>query len=115
MELYSWKSSGADENLLIAVLGYSYATANPARCRRALAKVLLLSNAADRILDSFDKMPNAFTMFTSIKFLDVDGSGAEKMMIGADTAGAGFIGVNSGVFGVSSESCITLTSPVRSL
>jgi len=70
----------------------------------------LLSNTADRILDAFDKVPNEFTMFTAVKFLDVDGTGAEKLMIGADTAGAGFIGVDSAVFDVSKQKLTPLLS-----
>jgi hypothetical protein len=61
--------------------------------------VLLVSNAADHIFDKFDKMPYAFSEFTSIRFLDVNGSGVEKLMIGADFSFLGpAVGVDSAVF-----------------
>jgi hypothetical protein len=62
---------------------------------------LLLSNTAERILDTFDQMPYAFTTVTSVGFLDLDGSGANKLMIGADFSGVGSSGIDTAVFDVS--------------
>jgi hypothetical protein len=103
MEVFRWKPPRDGEPLLVAVLSYSFPTANPARCCRAKGKVILLSTAADRILDRIEKVPYAFTTFTSVRFLDMDGSGAEKLMIGADTSGMGSIGVDSAVFDLSNR------------
>jgi hypothetical protein len=102
MEVFRWSSS-TGEPFLVAVLNYTFRNANPPRCCRALGRIVLLSNDAGRVLDSFDKVPYAFTMFTSLQFLNVNISGSEKLMIGADFSGAGTVGINSAVFEVSHE------------
>jgi hypothetical protein len=102
MQLYHWRVEDG-EPLLVAVLSYSFPDANPPRCCRAEGRILLLSSTADRILSALDKVPYAFTMFTSIRFLDVQGTGAEQMMIAADFSGVGTIGIDSVVFIVSDE------------
>ncbi len=94
MRLYRWKVVSG-EPLLVAVLRYSFPNANPSRCCRAIGKVLLLSSTADRILDVLDKVPNAFTMFTEIRFLPQVGTSPEAFMIAADYSGAATLGVNS--------------------
>jgi hypothetical protein len=101
MQLYRWKTPDGLEPLLVAVLNYSFLNANPARCCVAIGEVLLLSSTADRILDTLDQMPNDFTTFTSVRFLDPDGSGADKLMIAADFSGAGITGVDMAIFDVS--------------
>jgi len=110
MEVYRWKAPRDGEPLLAAVLDYSFAGANPARCCRAIGKVFLLSNAADRLLDSFDKMPNDFSMFTSVQFVDVDGSGTEKLLISADASGVAYLGVKSALFDLAKHRLTPLIS-----
>ena len=103
IQLYRWKPANDDDALLVAIMDYSFPDANPARCCRGAGRILLLPISADRILDRFDKVPYGFTMFTSVRFVDVDGSGTEKLMVGADTSGAGLIGVNSAIFDLSNQ------------
>lgn len=110
MQLYRWNPTNGDEPLLVAVLDYSFANATPPRCCRALGKILVLPAAVDRIFDMFDKVPYAFTSFTSVRFVDVDGSGTEKLVIGADTSGAASIGVSSAVFDLSNHKVTPLLS-----
>ena len=102
MAVFRWRAS-TGEPFLVAVLNYSFRNANPPRCCRALGRIVLLSNNAGRVLDSFEKVPYAFTMFTSLQFLKVDVSGSEKLMIGADFSGVGTVGINSAVFEVSHQ------------
>jgi len=110
MEVYRWKAPKGGEAVLVAVLDYLFMGANPARCCRAIGKVFLLSSAADRLLDSFDKMPYAFTTFTSVQFIDLDGSGAEKLLISADTSGAAYLGVKSALFDLAKRRLTLLVS-----
>ena len=53
-------------------------------------------------------MPNAFTTFTAVKFLDAGNTGNEKLLIGVDFAGAGTVGMNSAVFDLSNQKLTTL-------
>jgi hypothetical protein len=110
MQLYRWNPANNGEALLVAVMDYSFPDANPARCCRAVGKILLLPIAADHIFDKFDKVPYAFTTFTSVRFVDVDGSGTEKLMVGADTSGVASTGVSSAVFDLSSHKLTPLLS-----
>jgi hypothetical protein len=110
MQVYRRKPTREGEAILVAVLSYSFPDANPARCCRAIGKVLLISNTEDRLLDKFDKVPCAFTMFTSVRFLDIDGSGAEKLMVDADTSGVASIGVSSAVFDLSNYNLNSILS-----
>jgi hypothetical protein len=48
-------------------------------------------------------MPNAFTTFTAISFLDAGGTGTEKLLVSVDFAGAGAIGVDTAVFDLSDQ------------
>ena len=70
---------------------------------------MLVSNTADRVLDTFDKVPNAFTMFTLVRFLD-DGSDAEKLMICADFSGIATLGMDSAIFDVAHRKVSPLIS-----
>ncbi len=103
MEAYRWDTGPNGGRLLVAILSYEFVNANPPRCCHGLGKIVLLSSNADRVLDTIDKMPYAFTMFTSVQFLKLGGTGAEKLMIGADFSGVGTIGINSAVFDVSRQ------------
>ncbi len=103
MEIYRWSTGPNGGRFLVAVLSYEFLNANPPRCCRGLGKIVLLPDNADRVLDTIDKMPYAFTMFTSVQFLKVGGTGGEKLMIGADFSGVGTIGINSAVFDVSHQ------------
>ena len=69
-----------------------------------------MPNTADRILDKLDQMPNDFTTFRSVGFLDVDGSGTDKLMIGADFAGVSSVGVDTAIFDVSHQKLHPLIS-----
>jgi hypothetical protein len=101
--LYRLRSTNGDQSNLLAVLNYSFPEANPARCCRAIGKLLLMSLSGDKVLSKVDEMPNAFTMFTAVRFLDAGNTGGEKLLIGADFAGAGTVGTNTAVFDVSSQ------------
>jgi len=110
MVLYRWKTGADGGQLLVAVLIYLFSMANPPHCCRAIGKVLLLSATGDRILDVLDKVPYAFTMFTSVRFLQVDETGSEKLMIGADFAYVATIGVSSAVLDVLGQKLTPLIS-----
>jgi len=101
LQVYRQGSQDGHKPLLVAIVNYWFRPANPPNCCQAIGKVLLLSAHGDRVLDSFDNMPNAFTMFTSIKFLDVDNSGIEKLFLAADYSSPGDVGINLKVFDVS--------------
>lgn len=109
MQLFRWRIADSDP-LFVAVLSYSFLNANPPRCCQALGKILLLSSRGDRILDTFDKVPYAFTEFTSIRFFHTDGTGAEKLMISDDFSGVGTIGVSSVILDVSHQHLKPLAS-----
>jgi hypothetical protein len=109
MQLFRWRIANGGP-LLLEVLSYSFANANPARCCRALGKILLLSSTGDHILDTLDTVPYAFTMFTSVEFFQVDGTDAEKVMIGGDFSGVATVGVNSVVLDVSHQRLTPLMS-----
>ena len=102
MGLFRWTAS-AGQTYLVAVLSYSFANANPPHCCSTLAKVLLVSENADRVLDVLGKAPNAFTTFTSIRFIHTDTTKAEKLMIGYDYSGAGSTGISSIVLDVEGQ------------
>jgi len=106
--LYQWRSKSDSSTSLLAVLNYSFPEAIPARCCRAIGKVLLLSPSGDHVLAKVDQMPNAFTTFTAVKFLDAGNTGNEKLLIGVDFAGAGTVGMNSAVFDLSNQKLTTL-------
>jgi hypothetical protein len=110
MEAYRWNTGPNGGRFLVAVLSYEFVNANPPRCCHGLGKIVLLSDNADRVLDTIDKMPYAFTMFTSVQFLKGGGTGAEKLMIGADFSGVGTIGINSAIFDVVKEKLNPLLS-----
>jgi hypothetical protein len=110
MEVYRWSAGPSGGRFLVAVLSYKFLNANPPRCCNGLGKIVLLSDNADRVLDTIDKMPYAFTMFTSVQFLKIGGTEAEKLMIGADFSGVGTIGINSAVFDVVKEKLNPLLS-----
>jgi len=74
---------------------------NPPNCCQAIGRVLLLSANGERVVDSFDAMPHAFRMFTSVEFVDVGDSGMEKLFLAADYSSPGEIGINLKVFDVS--------------
>jgi len=101
LQVYRQRSQDGREPLLVAIVNYWFRPANPPNCCQAIGKVLLLSANGDRLLDSFDNMPNAFTMFTSITFLDIDGGGLEKLFLAADYSSPGEVGINLKVFDVS--------------
>jgi hypothetical protein len=101
--LYRWRSKNGDQSNLLAILNYSFPEASPARCCRAIGKVLLLSTSGDHVLANVDQMPNAFTTFMAVKFLDAGSTGNEKLLIGADFAGAGTAGMDSAVFDLSNQ------------
>lgn len=101
--LYRLRSTDGDQSNLLAVLNYSFPEANPARCCRAIGKLLLMSPSGDQVLFKLDEMPNAFTMFTTVRFLDAGNTGGEKLLIGADFAGAGTVGTNTAVFDLSNQ------------
>ena len=86
--------------MLVAILSYSFRGANPARCCRAIGKVLLLSNGGERVVDTFGGMPWAFSAFMDVRFLN-DGSGTEKLMVGVDTYGPATLIVDSAIFDLS--------------
>jgi len=108
MRLYRWK--GASDSKLVAVLSYSFPNANPPRCCRALGKVVLFSSKLDSVLDTFEKVPYAFTTFTSVRFLDVDGTGNEKLIIAGDLSGVATIGIDWAVFDLSQRKLIPVIS-----
>jgi hypothetical protein len=110
MEVFRWRASTDGQPFLLAVLSYTFRNSNPPLCCRALGKIVLLSNNANRVLDSFNKVPNAFTMFTSLDFIKVSGTGYEKLMIGVDFSGVGTIGINSAIFEVSQRKLRPLLS-----
>lgn len=85
------KSGGAA--FLVSILNYRFLGANPPDCCQSIGRVLVLPLSGDRVLDSFDEMPHAFRMFTSIRFLDVDGSGMEKLLISTDYSSPGEVGI----------------------
>jgi len=99
--LFRWQSRSGDHTVLVAIVNYSFPQANPARCCTAAGKVMLLSTAGDQVLDTVDEMPNAFTTFTAVKFLDARRSGAEQLLLSVDFAGAGTIGVDTAIFDLS--------------
>jgi hypothetical protein len=101
LRLYRWHREDERDPVLVAAVNYTFQDANPPRCCRAIGKFVLLSNDGSRVLDSVDKMPNAFTMFTSFRFLDVKGNGSEQLIVGADFAGAFTVGVNTAIFDLS--------------
>jgi hypothetical protein len=86
LRLYRWRSKKADQSSLLAVLNYSFPGANYARCCSAIGRVLLLSSSGDHVLAKVDEMPNAFTTFTAVKFLDAGNMPNEKLLIGAKQA-----------------------------
>lgn len=100
IEVYRWTIDEKGNELLVAFLSYTFANANPPRCCTTVGKMVLLSDNAERVLDTLDKMPYAFTMFTSIQFLKVDATVSEMLLVGADFSGVGTIGINSAVFNV---------------
>jgi len=106
MQLNHWRT--AEGEFLVAVLRYSILGANPPRCCLSIGQVLLLSNRGDRILDVFEKAPHAFTTFTSVRFIRVDNTNAERLMISADFSGAGTTGISSIVFDVSHQKLMPL-------
>jgi len=98
MRLYRWNRTDDQQSPLhLAVLNYTFTDVIAARCCHAMGRLVLLSSAVDRVLDSFEVKPHAFSIFTSIRFIDV-GSRGEKLMIGADYSGVSSIGVQSVVF-----------------
>jgi hypothetical protein len=101
--LYRLRSPNGDQSDLLAVLNYSFPEANPARCCRAIGRLLLMSLSGDQVLSKVDEMPNAFTMFTAVRFLDAKSTGSERLLIGADFAGAGTVGTNTAVFDLSNR------------
>lgn len=88
---------------LVAVVNYSFPEASPSRCCRVIGKVMLLSVSGDQVLATFDNMPNAFTTFTAVKFIDVGSTATEELLISVDFAGAGTIGINTAIFDLSSQ------------
>lgn len=100
MQLYRWTGASYPEPpLYLAVIGYTFMNANPPRCCRAVGRVLLISSTLDRVLDSFEEMPYAFTAFTSIRFFDTGGH-ADKLIVSADFSGVASIGVKTAVFDI---------------
>ena len=98
MQLYRWNRTDSPQSPLhLAILNYVFTGVQPARCCHAVGRLVLLSGTLDRVLDSFEVAPWAFSMFTSVAFIDVGGSG-EKLMIGVDYSGVSSIGVQSVVF-----------------
>ena len=102
MKVFRWSPPGGSRPMLVAILSYQFRGANPPRCCSTIGKVLLLSNAAERIVDSFDSMPWGFSTFTEVRFLN-DGSGSEKLMIGVDASGAATLLVDSAIFDLSKQ------------
>jgi hypothetical protein len=109
MKLYRWLASGR-QPVLLAVVNYTFPKANPPHCCWAAGKLVLLTSTGDQILDSFDTMPNAFSKFTALRFIDIDASGAEKFVISADCGYAGVYGVKSAVFEVQNQKLNALSS-----
>jgi hypothetical protein len=101
--LYRWHSKNNDQPSLLAVINYLFPDASPARCCRAVGKVMLLSDSGDRIIAVLDRMPNAFTTFAAVKFVDAGSSGTEELVLGMDFAGAGTVGVNTAIFDLSGQ------------
>ena len=62
-----------------------------------------MSASGDHVLASVEEMPNAFTTFTLVRFIDAGSTGTEELLIGASFAGAGMAGVDTAVFDLSSE------------
>ena len=101
--LFRWRSNRGDQSSLVAVINYSFSEANPARCCLAVGKVVLLSDTGDRVLSMLDRMPNAFTTFTAIKFLSAGGAGRETLFLSVDFGGAGTIGINTAIIDLSNQ------------
>ncbi len=96
MLVYHWGQS------IVAVLAYTFADSNPPRCCRTMGRVLLLSPSADRILDTFGRVPYAFTTFTELRFLPAAANAAERLILSADYSGVSALGVKSMVLDASS-------------
>jgi hypothetical protein len=98
LRLFRWRSGNTKAQLLIAVLAYRFIDANPPNCCQSIGKLVALSADARHVLDSFVNMPHAFTMFTSIMFLDADQSGSEKLVTERDFSSPGEVGKSLMVF-----------------
>jgi len=101
LRLYRWQGRLEVEPVLVAFLNYSFPDAKPAHCCGAVGKLLLTSDAVDRILAHFNKTSFAFTSFTSIRFLDINDDGTEEVLVGEDFGGGASTGVNLAIFDLS--------------
>jgi hypothetical protein len=93
--LYRWRPEKDDTPSLIGILHYAFHNRQPALCCQAIGKVLLLSDDGNRLLECVARMPPDFTIFTSIRFLDLKGDGSEALLISADFSGPGNVGVDT--------------------
>ena len=110
MLLYRWQATRDQKPFLLAVLYYTFPNAHPSLCCWAVGRVVLLADEADRILDSFDATPHSFSKFTGIRFVKVNASNAEELMIGADCHYVGGMSVRSIVFDVADHKLKPLLS-----
>ena len=98
LQVYQQRFQDGRDPFLVAIVNYWFRPANPPNCCQSIGKVLLLSANSDRVVDSFENMPHAFRMFTSVEFIDVDNSGIEKLFLAADYSSPGEVGINLKVF-----------------
>jgi len=101
--LYRWRPADGGQASLVAVLHYVFVDANPSRCCRALGKVMLLSASGERVEAKVTEMPNAFTRFTSVRFLDPGRPNPEDLLVSVDFSGAGVVGVNTAILGLTNQ------------
>lgn len=101
--LYRWRPADGGQASLVAVLHYVFVDANPSRCCRALGKVMLLSASGERVEAKVTEMPNAFTRFTSIRFLDPGRPNPEDLLVSVDFSGAGVVGVNTAILDLTNQ------------
>ena len=103
LKVYEVHRQNGGASFLVSILNYGFLGAHPPNCCQSIGLVLLLPVSGDRVLDRFDEMPHAFRMFTSIRFLDVDGSGMEKLLISTDYSSPGEVGITFRVLDVFRE------------
>jgi len=102
LRLYRWQTENS-RPFLVGTLNYAFRNVQPAQCCRAIGKLLLLSDDGKAILDSISRMPQDFTMFTSIRFANLNGDRSEALMVSADFSGPMTVGINTLILGVHHE------------